>query len=167
MKIESYQMLNYIGTKLIRAIPMNRLDYNQYRGWKLPEDEEGSDAGFLVEYVDGGKSNHPDHRGYISWSPTDVFLKSYRQVENLTFSQALEAMKIGVRVARKGWNGKGMFIYRVPGGDFPALTDVARETFGETVPYGEYAAIKTAQGEVMPWQPSNGDMFAEDWVVLA
>ena len=52
----------YIGTKRINAMAMNRLAYNQLRGWELPSDENGEDEGFLVEYVDGGKSNHPDHR---------------------------------------------------------------------------------------------------------
>ena len=70
-------MQNYIGIKSIKAREMNRLDYNTYRGWQLPDDEDGSDEGFLVEYVDSGKSNHPDHEGYISWSPKDVFERSH------------------------------------------------------------------------------------------
>jgi hypothetical protein len=70
-------MKDYIGTKLIKAKPMNRLEYNNYRGWDLPADEDGSDEGYLVEYVDGGKSNHPDHAGYISWSPVRVFGAAY------------------------------------------------------------------------------------------
>lgn len=71
-------MKTYIGTKTIKAIPMDRLAYNVYRGWTLPLDENGEDEGFLVEYVDGGKSNHPAHEGYISWSPKDVFEKAYK-----------------------------------------------------------------------------------------
>lgn len=71
-------MNKYLGVKLIEAKPMNRSDYNDYRGWELPEDENGEDEGYLVEYTDGGKSNHPKHKGYISWSPKDVFDKAYR-----------------------------------------------------------------------------------------
>lgn len=67
----------YIGTKLIQARPMNRQEYNDYRGWDLPSDEDGTDKGYLVEYLDGGQSNHPDHEGYISWSPKDVFDRAY------------------------------------------------------------------------------------------
>lgn len=67
----------FIGTKLIKALAMTRLQYNQLRGWDLPADENGDDEGFLVEYVDGGKANHPDFAGYISWSPKDVFEKAY------------------------------------------------------------------------------------------
>jgi hypothetical protein len=69
----------YVGTKTIDARPMTRAAYNDYRGWPLPPDENGDDAGFLVEYVDGGKANDSRHAGYISWSPADVFERSYKE----------------------------------------------------------------------------------------
>ena len=58
---------------------MSRLDYNIFRGWELPTNENGSDEGYLVEYTDGGPPNHPDHRGYVSWSPAEVFANSYQR----------------------------------------------------------------------------------------
>jgi hypothetical protein len=70
----------YEGTKRVRAWPMDRLTYNRYRGWTLPGDENGDDAGYLVEYTDGGKSNHHNHTGYISWSPADVFARAYHEI---------------------------------------------------------------------------------------
>ena len=73
-------MLTFIGTKQVRAVPMNRRDYNLYRGWEVPADEDPSDHGYLVEYLDGGKANHPAHAGYISWSPSDVFERAYRAI---------------------------------------------------------------------------------------
>lgn len=57
----------FIGTKLIKAVAMSRLAYNQLRSWTVPADENPNDEGYLVEYVDGGKANHPDYAGYISW----------------------------------------------------------------------------------------------------
>lgn len=63
----------YVGTKLVKGLAMSRLAYNQYRGWALPADENGADAGYLVEYMDGGEPNHPGHDGYISWSPAEQF----------------------------------------------------------------------------------------------
>jgi hypothetical protein len=48
---------------------MTRGAYNAYRGWTVPEDENPDDAGYLVEYPDGGTPNHDMHTGYISWSP--------------------------------------------------------------------------------------------------
>ena len=67
---------HYIGTKIILATPMTRQEYNNYRGWELPKNEEGNDEGYLVEYPDG-ISNHPEHRGYISWSPKSQFDMAY------------------------------------------------------------------------------------------
>ena len=69
--------VTYLGTKVVRAVAMNRATYNDYRGWQLSVDEDGNDNGYLVEYVDGGAANVPGHTGYVSWSPRDVFEKSY------------------------------------------------------------------------------------------
>jgi hypothetical protein len=103
-------MQQYIGVKLINAKPMNRLEYNNFRGWQLPEDENGADEGYLVEYVDGGKANTTEYAGYVSWSPKDVFERAYRPIQGLSFGLAIEAMKAGKRVARAGWNGKGLSV---------------------------------------------------------
>lgn len=69
--------LTYVGTKVVRALPMNRIAYTNLRGWTLPSDENGEDAGYLVEYVDGGSPNVEGFTGYISWSPADVFERAY------------------------------------------------------------------------------------------
>ena len=80
-------MIGYIGRKEILATPMNRRDYNDLRGWVLPEDEDGDDEGYLVEYVDGGKANVEGFYGYISWSPKGVFERAY-QIDK-TYKDAL------------------------------------------------------------------------------
>lgn len=54
-------MKEYIGTKRLKAAPMNRFEYNNYRGWKTPYDENNDN--------------------YISWSPKDVFECTYHEVE--------------------------------------------------------------------------------------
>jgi hypothetical protein len=74
-------MQTFIGTKIIKAIPMTRAMYNGYRNWPLPNDENGLDDGYLVEYTDGGPPNSPLHEGYISWSPKEQFDKAYRAIE--------------------------------------------------------------------------------------
>jgi hypothetical protein len=72
-------MKQYIGTKQINAKPMARLEYNEFRGWELPADENGADEGYLVEYVGPGqKANTPEYEGYVSWSPKDVFEATYK-----------------------------------------------------------------------------------------
>jgi len=157
-------MNRYIGVKEIHATPMNRADYNILRGWELPADENGEDEGYMVEYLDGGKANHPDYQGYISWSPADVFERAYKPVDGMTFGFALECLKKGYKLARKGWNGQGMFIYWVSPGTYPPKMPVAHEYFeGKGVPYRDYIAMKTVNDEVVPWVASQTDMLAEDW----
>ena len=70
-------MKTYIGTKLINAKPMSRADYNTFRGWTLPANESGEDAGYLVEYLDGGIPNTDAYFGYVSWSPATQFDGAY------------------------------------------------------------------------------------------
>lgn len=93
-------MKEFIGQKRILAKAMKRGEYNEYRGWTLPEDEDGADEGFLVEYLDGGATNHDGHEGYVSWSPKDVFEASYQSTDEMDFSAALRCVKDKQRVAR-------------------------------------------------------------------
>jgi hypothetical protein len=70
----------FVGTKVVHAWPLTRGVYCEFRGWDLPEDEDGGDLGYLVEYTDGGPPNIPGFTGYISWSPKAVFDKAYKEV---------------------------------------------------------------------------------------
>lgn len=90
----------------------------------------------------------------------------YSKTTQMNFGEALQALKDGKRVERTGWNGRGLFLYYVPGGEFPALTDVAKKYIGETVKYNPYIAIKQADNTVSTWSPSIGDSVAEDWQIV-
>ena len=161
-------MKTYVGTKVVYATPMNRAEYNEYRGWELPANENGADEGYLVEYADGGRANDSRHAGYISWSPKDVFERAYRATEDMTFGAAIEALKVGKKVARAGWNGKGMFLFLVPGSTFkvnrPPLMGIYPE--GTEINYCPHIDMKTADGKVVPWLASQTDVLAEDWAVV-
>lgn len=87
-------MKRYIGTKQLLAASMALGVYNSYRGWDLPKDENPNTEGYLVEYTDGGKPNHKDHEGYVSWSPKDVFEKSYHPAETPLDRMLIEAMEV-------------------------------------------------------------------------
>lgn len=52
-------------------------------------------------------------------------------MNQLNFGQALDAIKAGKRIARTGWNGKGMFVYLVPPASYPVQTGAAKAHFGE------------------------------------
>lgn len=151
-------MGKYIGVKVVDARPMTRLEYNELRGWELPADENGADPGMLKD----------DGTGHIQWDPQETFDRDFKLGGRISFGDAVEAMKKGLRVARKGWNGSGMFAYIVPAASYPAQTGAAKAHFGEdgVVPYREYMALKTAQGDVATWAPSGSDALAEDWMIL-
>lgn len=161
-------MDSYIGTKVINAMPMNRLAYNQFRGWELPADEDGADEGYLVEYVDGGKANTTEFAGYVSWSPKEVFERAYRPTSAMTFGDAITALKAGKKVARAGWNGKGMFLFLVQGSTFtvnrPPLLGIYPE--GTEINYCPHVDMRTADGKIVPWLASQTDVLAEDWEVV-
>jgi len=168
----------FIGVKEIKATPMNRQDYNDYRGWKLPSDEDGADDGYLVEYIDGGKPNHPKHDGYISWSPEDVFNRAYKRVENMTFGFAIEALKKGKKIARSGWNGKNMWLVYMSGMELPPyntqgtkkkVNDRTAKFIGEDTPLITlpYIAMWTADQKWLPgWLASQSDILADDWCIV-
>jgi Protein of unknown function (DUF2829) len=89
-------------------------------------------------------------------------------MKNLNFGQAIEALKQGKRVAREGWNGKGMFLFLVPGSTFkvnrPPLLGIYEE--GTEINYHSHIDMKTADDTVVPWLASQTDMLAEDWMVV-
>lgn len=87
----------------------------------------------------------------------------------IDFGEALRAIKRGEKVARKGWNGKGMFVYYVPANKYPVQTGAAKSHFGEgaMVPYNAYMAIKNVDDSVSTWVPSVNDCLAEDWSIVS
>ena len=148
---------------------MTRLKYNEYRGWDLPDDEDGTDEGFLIEDVNSRETNHPDHKGYISWSPTPVFESSYREADGLTFGEAIEACKAGAKIQRKGWNGKNMWLVYVPGSSPPELApDSPYKKAGlDQVDINSHIDMMTATGQMQPgWVANQPDMLSDDWIVF-
>ena len=163
-------MCAYIGTKSVLATTMTRGEYNHYRNWDIPENEDPSEQGYLVEYVDGGKPNDERHKGYISWSPACVFKDAYRPNGSLTFGDALVALKQGKKVAREGWNGKGMWLILTPG---RVVNNLEPNSFYEKcgfeapVTITSHIDMKAADGSmVVGWLASQTDMLSEDWVII-
>lgn len=78
---------------------------------------------------------------------------------------AVRAMRAGERVCRHGWNGKGMFLFLVPGSQFkvnrPPLLYIYPE--GTEINYHAHVDLRTATGEIIPWNCSQADLLADDW----
>lgn len=164
-------MDKYIGTKTVNATPMTRLEYNTLRGWVVPADENPNDEGYLVEYTDGGKANVPGYAGYISWSPAAVFERAYRPTRGMSFGLAIEALKLGKRVTREGWNGKDMWLALTAGRSVEAenFWSTPNRMFaaanGGSAWVQPYITMKTAQGTIVPWLASQSDMLSDDWML--
>ncbi len=94
------------------------------------------------------------------------------------FGLALCAMKQGKRVARSGWNGKGMFVFLVPGSNLTAGTlrpGTPYKAMADEMGMGEDDAfvinghidMKAADGSmVVGWLASQTDMLADDWEIV-
>lgn len=156
-------MNKYIGVKIIKAELMTVQEYN----------EQVRPLVYSGECQDGYKVVYED--GYVSWSPKDVFEKAYRKTEGLTFGLAIEAMKKGLKVARAGWNGKGMWVaisypkdkmLKAEGFWNQHSRKFAEENGGqaEVLPT---IIMKTADGKIlMGWLASQTDMLVEDWQIV-
>ena len=84
------------------------------------------------------------------------------KLENrLTFGGALEELKAGKKVARNGWNGKGMYLYLADG---KLLT---QEIGDGSYPFTDSIVMKTADNRYcIGWLASQTDMLAEDWCIV-
>ena len=126
---------DYYGTKRITAWPMFGAD--------------GTEPGYNVEYA----------YGYVSWSPKAVFEAAYQPIDAMSFGHALVAMKAGHKVARAGWNGKGLWLELQTPGDTSKMT----------LPYVFLNYPDDSQytpGARVPWTPSQTDMLADDWQIV-
>lgn len=125
----------YFGIKLVEAEPCKL--------WKLTENHPIGDDGYKVKYEDG----------YVSWSPKDIFEKSYFETHKMNFGQAIAAMRIDLKVQREGWNGKGMWLALQKPDEHSKMT-------------APYIYMKTADNKLVPWLASQTDMLAEDWQIV-
>ncbi len=182
-------MKKYLGVKIIQAELMSEFDFRRSKGM-TPSDQETDREGYKVVYEDG----------YTSWSPKNVFEKAYKSILNapdlisvivdtttgvwsprailstginLIFGQAVEALKCGKKVARTGWNGKGMWLRFI---DYQPCNQAGFNEYGDEIKvYDEldskiellpWIGMKTADEKFVPWLASQTDILAEDWQIV-
>ena len=160
--------MQYIGVKIVDALPMTRGEYNKYRGWQIPAGENPDDLGFLVRYGEG----------YESWCPQEVFETHNRPTSGMPFGHAIEAAKCGHKIARKGWNGKDMFVVYMPPMYLPPfnsqepgkkVNDRTARIIGPDAPLDcqPYFAMYNAQKQWIPgWLASQSDLLSDDWFIV-
>jgi hypothetical protein len=121
---------------------------------------------FRGKDISENSENAPGHRvvyedGYVSWSPKHAFDNAYRKTDGLNFGLAIEALKMGKKVARTGWNGKGMYLkiihnYTLPESSIGHLRNGLYPWIG----------MKTADDGFVPWLASQTDMLSYLWEIV-
>lgn len=154
-------MKKYIGTKLIEAEPAYWATDGQ--GRTVITDDPAEVFPNYPGVEDGYRVRYPD--GYESWSPKAVFEEAYRPTDGLSFGLAIEAAKKGLKIARRGWNGKGQYVelatcisYKSPRGE---IVNSEHEAIGNRA-----LAFVGTSGVQMGWLASQADMLADDWMIV-
>ena len=145
----------YIGTKIVQAEPAYKSGekiylktedlYNSFK-----EDDLIAD-GYAITYNDG----------YTSWSPKEVFEKAYKQSGDLSFGDAIYYLKLGYKVTRKGWNGKGIHLELQVPDRYSKMT--SPYIFIDTT--GLETSNPNSPKSRVPWLASQTDMLSEDWCI--
>lgn len=162
----------YIGTKVVKARPMNEIDAESIGYARKNSDHHEYREGYHVQYT------NPDGSTYDSWSPKDVFENAYREVGTVNFGGAIDLLKAGLAVRRKGWNGKGLFIVKqvpshITGKIIPNMQSLPQSAKvilmkreNPHIDYTNQMLIINPDGRADSWVPSSSDIFANDWEVV-
>ena len=154
-------MKKYIGTKIVEAYPAYRYTHpsGDFGGYAGVDEIVPSgcivEAGYRVQYEDG----------YLSWAPREVFEAAYRETTGMSFGLAIEAAKLGKKIARAGWNGKNQYVelaYCISYKNNAAeVVNVNHCNIGNKA----FAFVGTS-GVQMGWLASQADMLADDWQIV-
>lgn len=149
-----------------------------------------------AEYAASVVASFPELQSYKGTIET-IYTQGAMECELLgeetgTFGQALESLKRGHLVTRKGWNGKGMFIFMRPADelhvgfvakDIKSLPQKVKDYYyqdcvdengnpielkkDDTVKFTAYICMKAADGSIVNgWLASQSDMLANDWTIF-
>ena len=132
------------------------------------EDNPAQDRGMIAR-----NPNNHDDQWYVNRA---YFEENFKPVdgEHMSFGQALQLLKAGYKVRRRGWNGKGMFLFLLPEGTIPKsaihdrkLKEVLEESGKDHFEALGSIRMKTADDKILTgWLASQTDMLAEDWEVV-
>jgi len=130
--------------------------------------DKNIDQNEIVGYLVQGED--PQDKWFINriFASKNYICEVTTKDRDLSFGDAVELAKQGYKLQREGWNGKGMFIFLVPGSHFkvnrPPLLGIYEE--GTEIDYSPHLDMKTASGEIVPWLASQSDVLSEDWCIL-
>jgi len=159
--------MQYIRLNHVEAEPMAFGEFKE----KFPKsgganiERDPADDGYVITYRKGEPNE------YVSWCPKAEFEAVSRPVDGMTFGQAIEAMKQGRKVARRGWNGKGMWLCiqsgSVVNGDVMRNEPAKNYYAGKQCNICAHIDMKASDDSyVVGWLASQTDMLADDWVIV-
>lgn len=149
-------MKKYIGTKLIEAAPAIRKGGKVYeKTHPIPRSMDPEEDGYKVRYTDG----------YESFSPKQVFEEAYRPTDGLSFGLAIEAAKKGMKIARRGWNGKNQYVELAERISYENAAHEVINAKHEAIGNKALAFVGTS-GVQLGWLASQADMLADDWMIV-
>ena len=165
-------MKTYICSKLIHAVPTKMVNGCPWPdGLPLPEIgepkqiDEHCGCTIDVRIVDGYMFTTSKDDKYPQFMTADEFEKICRSTEDMTFGDALEALKQGKWVARKGWNGKNQHVELACCISYvnseQLIVNVEHKNIGNKA-----LAFVGTSGVQMGWLASQADMLAEDWYIV-
>lgn len=166
-------MKKYIGTKQVEAEPMTLGDADKKMLVAVGDSQYGKNTeGYHVRYDNSNET----------WLPKDEFEKTYREIseesKDMCFDDAIEVLKQGGAIRRKGWNGKGLFVVKqVPAhieSDIIPKMQSLPQSAKDLILNGKGFIDYTSQcliynentGRADSWNPSIADVFAEDWEIV-
>ncbi len=159
------------GANIVNGMPWSF----SYKGHAITHE---NDERYIIPTLEGNHNFTPNDmlitgvQGEIYPCKLDIFAATYEAANTtsgLPFGLTVEALKKGARVARAGWNGKGMWLRLVE----PGAYDVGCGTVGYQPGQPEskidllpWIGMKTADGKFVPWLASQTDVLADDWMIL-
>lgn len=117
-----------------------------------------------IKYIAGAYDDDLHHK-----NNAEIYIEEYglvRVEDEMDFGSAIMNVKAGHRVARKGWNGKEMYVFLATDPEFHTEADIS-EFEKNGVQVSDFLVLRTAQGTLQPgWLATQSDILAEDWYVV-
>lgn len=131
----------------------------------LSKEERKGIPGMFAEYKDAAyQAAFEKMESYYKFLAHENSLRN--RVEGKTFGNAVEWLKLGKRVTRAGWNGKGMYLFFVSGQEMAKRTGYGFGQYENEPDWNSYIVMKTADNKLVPWLASQTDVLAEDWEII-
>ena len=157
--------------------------------WFREFDEYGEQHLYIFTLEGSMKANIGDYiikgvKGEFYPCKPDIFEMTYEDISikevapdnddwksNRNFSDALRFLKLGEKMSRSGWNGKGMYVfYRKGIENVPISNEITAnelgKAIGETMTIKPHFWIKNVDGTYSNWVPSINDLLSEDWEIV-